>query len=67
MIASGSRSFSNPVTNIASNIRWCGIFARMEIAVAAYLDCIHKLISITFVVFIRNTFLPGYSAYQLAS
>ena len=35
----------------------------MEIAVVAYLDCIHELVSITFIVFIRNTRLPGTSAY----
>ena len=38
-----------------------------EIVVVAYLDCIHELVSITFIVFIRNTRLPGTSAYQLAS
>ena len=30
----------------------------------AYLDCIHELVYITFIVFIRNTRLPGASAYK---
>ena len=46
---------------------WWGIFSEteqnrngMEIAVVAYLDCIHDLI---FIVFIGNTLLPGSSAH----
>ena len=34
--------------------------------IVAYLHCIDKLVSITFIVFIRNTRLPGASIYQLA-
>ena len=34
-----------------------------EVVVVAYLDCIHKLVSIIFIVFIGNTLLPGASAY----
>ena len=34
-----------------------------KVAVVAYLDCIHKLVSIIFIVFIRNTRLLGASAY----
>ena len=47
-----------------------GIFARTkwnrkwtENAVVAYFDCIHQLVSIIFIVFIRNTRLPGTSVY----
>ena len=35
----------------------------MEVAVVAYLDCIHDLVSIIFIVFIGNTLLPGSSAH----
>ena len=45
---------------------WWGIFSGtewntkgMEVAVVAYLDCIHDLVSIIFIVFIGNTLLPG--------
>ena len=34
--------------------------------IVAYLHCIDKLVFITFIVFIRNTRLPGASTYQLA-
>ena len=34
-----------------------------EVAVVAYLDCIHHLVSIIFIVFIGNTLLPGSSAH----
>ena len=35
----------------------------MEVAVVAYLDCIHDLVSIILIVFIGNTLLPGSSAH----
>ena len=35
----------------------------MEVAVVAYLDCIHDLVSIIFIVFIGNTLLPGSLAH----
>ena len=48
----------------------CHIFAGTEqngngteIAVGAYLDYIHEFVSITFIVFIGNTHLPGAPAY----
>ena len=34
-----------------------------EVAVVAYLDCIHDLVSIIFIAFIGNTLLPGSSAH----
>ena len=34
-----------------------------EVAVVAYLDCIHDRVSIIFIVFIGNTLLPGFSTY----
>ena len=34
-----------------------------EVAVVAYLDCIHDCVSIIFIVFIGNTLLPGFSTY----
>ena len=49
---------------------WWGIFSGterntngMEVAVVAYLVCIHDLVSIIFIVFIGNTLLPGSSAH----
>ena len=49
---------------------WWGIFSGMEqnrngteVAVVAYLDCIHDLVSIIFIVFIGNTLLPSSSAH----
>ena len=34
-----------------------------EVAVLAYLDCIHDRVYIIFIVFIENTLLPGFSTY----
>ena len=49
---------------------WWGVFYGMEwntngieVAVVAYLDCIHHLVSIIFIVYIGNTLLPGSSAH----
>ena len=49
---------------------WWGIFSGMErnrngteVAVVAYLDCIHDLVSIIFIAFIGNTLLPGSSVH----
>ena len=38
-----------------------------EVAVVAYLDCIHEPVSIIFIVFIGNILLSGALAYWLAS
>ena len=55
--------------DIAALLRW-GIFSGTErngngteVAVVAYLDCIHDRVSIIFIVFIGNTLLPGFSTY----
>ena len=49
---------------------WWDIFSgmewnrnRTEVAVVAYLDCIHDLVSIIFIAFIGNTLLPRSSAH----
>ena len=48
-----------------TTLTW-GMFAernKTEIVAVAYLDCLHQLVSIIFIVFIRNTNLPGASVY----
>ena len=49
---------------------WWGFFSGMEqnrngmeVGGVAYLDCVHDLVSIIFIVFIGNTLLPGSSAH----
>ena len=46
---------------MVGNIFWNG--TETEVAVVAYLDCIHELVSIMFILFIGNTLLRGISAY----